>query len=139
MGYRSLVAMMVYGSPEQVDIVDNLLLQKLNPEYDRDMFENKKQVKDQERIRDDEKIPERMILWTFDDIKWYSEMQAYQEFVRALVEQMTEEDTSSRLAYEFVRVGENTDDTEEEYSSNAEYLLYVTRRIEIPDNFTWKE
>jgi len=144
MGYRSCVALMVYGEPEQVDMVDNLLLQKLNPEYEREMFERQKQVVDEEVGWDDSKpkYKQRTILWTFDDIKWYSELQAYQSDIFEWVSQIDSErkdDSGLTLCCEFVRIGEENTDVEEEYSDHADYRLCVSRSISMPNNFKWKE
>ena len=143
MGYRSCVAMMVYGDPEQVDMVDNLLLQRLNPEYDREMFERVKQVRDEDvGYGDAPKLKQRTIMWTFDDIKWYSEMQAYQSMVFAWVDEIEsnreDDDARLHLCYEFVRVGEESNDIEEERSLDSDYRIYTSRKIEIPDNFEWR-
>lgn len=137
MGYRSYVAMMVYGDPHSVDMVDNLLLQKLDPEYDRGMFESAKQTRDEDVERKGVKVVERSILWTFGDIKWYTEMQNYQDFVRSLVEQMTDGENGAILAFEFVRIGENHDDVEEERVQD-DYRIGVIRDIALPANFEWR-
>jgi hypothetical protein len=143
MGYRSAVALMVYGEPEQVDMVDNLLLQKLNPEYDRDMFERQKQVIDEEVGWDDSKPKhkQRTLLWTFDDIKWYSELQGYQSDIFEWVSQIEserEDDSGLALCCEFVRIGEDNTDNEEEYSDNADYRICINRSIALPNNLTWR-
>lgn len=143
MGYRSCVAMMVYGDPEQVDMVDAMLLQKLDPEYDRALFERVKQVVDEEvGYGDAPKLKQRTILWTFDDIKWYSELQTYQSDVFAWVEQINsgrlDKDERLMLCYEFVRVGEENTDVEEERSMDSDYRIYTRRNIDIPNNFEWR-
>ena len=91
MGYRSCVALTVYGTPEKVDMVDAMLLQTLSPEYDQGMFEATKQVQDYED-------GERCILWTFDDIKWYSEFDKYKDDVLNWVNQMVDAEPVRKVA-----------------------------------------
>ena len=134
MGYISCAAIALYGTKEKVELVDNLLLQRLTPEYDRDLFERLKQVVDTDE--------ERMIVWTFDDIKWYADMDAYKDMLFTWVEEINDatpdHEKNFRLAVDFVRVGESAEDNEEQFSSDSEYALSITRRIELPDNFTWR-
>lgn len=134
MGYRSCVALMLYGTPEKVDIVEAMLVQKLNPEYDRALFERVKQMRDEKG--------ERTILWTFDDIKWYSELDSYKDDLFRWVDDINEAEPDHerdyKLAVEFVRVGEEYEDNEVAYSNYADNALEITRNIEIPDNFEWR-
>ena len=134
MGYRSCVALMLYGTPDKVDMVEAMLLQKLNPEYDRALFERVKQMRDEEG--------KRTILWTFDDIKWYSELDSYKDAMFSWVHDINEAEPDHErtytLAVEFVRVGEEYEDNELAYSNFAVNALEITRKIEIPDNFEWR-
>ena len=134
MGYRSCVALMLYGTPDKVDMVEAMLLQKLNPEYDRALFERVKQMCDEKG--------ERTILWTFDDIKWYSELDSYKDAMFSWVHDINEAEPDHerdyKLAVEFVRVGEEYEDNEVAYSIYADNALEITRNIEIPDNFEWR-
>ena len=134
MGYRSCVALLLYGTPDKVDMVDNMLIQRLDPEYDRALFERVKQVRDEEG--------ERTILWTFDDIKWYSGLDSYKDdmfrWVDDINEAVPEQERNFKLAVEFVRVGEEYEDNEVAYSIYADNALEITRNIEIPNNFEWR-
>ena len=134
MGYRSCVALMLYGTPDKVDMVEAMLVQKLNPEYDRALFERVKQMRDEEG--------ERTILWTFDDIKWYSELDSYKDdmfrWVDDINEAVPDQERNFKLAVEFVRVGEEYEDNEVAYSIYADNALCISRKIEIPDNFEWR-
>lgn len=134
MGYRSCVALMLYGTPEKVDMVEAMLVQRLDPEYDRALFERLKQVRDEEG--------ERTILWTFDDIKWYSELDSYKDdlfrWVDDINEAVPDHERDYKLAVEFVRVGEEYEDNEVAYSIYADNALEISRKIEIPDNFEWR-
>ena len=134
MGYRSCVALLLYGTPEKVDMVEAMLVQKLNPEYDRALFERVKQMRDEEG--------KRTILWTFDDIKWYSELDSYKDELFRWVDDINEaepdHERNFKLAVEFVRVGEEYEDNEVAYSNYADNALEISRGIEIPDNFEWR-
>ena len=134
MGYRSCVALLLYGTPDKVDMVDNMLIQRLDPEYDRALFERVKQVRDEEG--------KRTILWTFDDIKWYSGLDSYKDdmfrWVDDINEAVPEQERNFKLAVEFVRVGEEYEDNEVAYSIYADNALEITRNIEIPNNFEWR-
>ena len=64
--------------------------------------------------------------------KWYPnypEVIAFNEFVAKFVE--VADDENVKWAYEFARVGEQTDDIEEDQSMYADGLVYVSRSIEI--------
>ena len=142
MGYRSCVALMLYGTPDKVDMVEAMLLQKLNPEYDRALFERVKQMRDEEVDHGKSKATQRTILWTFDDIKWYSELDSYKDdlfrWVDDINEALPDHERDYKLAVEFVRVGEEYEDNEVAYSIYADNALEITRNIEIPDNFEWR-
>lgn len=134
MGYRSCVALLLYGTPDKVDMVDNMLIQRLDPEYDRALFERVKQMRDEEG--------ERTILWTFNDIKWYSELDSYKDDLFRWVDDINEaepdHERNFKLAVEFVRIGEEHEDNEVAYSIYADNALDISRRIEIPNNFEWR-
>ena len=134
MGYRSCVALMLYGTPDKVDMVDNMLIQRLDPEYDRALFERLKQMRDEEG--------KRTILWTFDDIKWYSGLDSYKDdmfrWVDDINEAVPEQERNFKLAVEFVRIGEEHEDNEVAYSIYADNALDISRKIEIPNNFEWR-
>jgi hypothetical protein len=125
---------MLYGTPDKVDMVEAMLVQRLDPEYDRALFERLKQVRDEKG--------ERTILWTFDDIKWYSELDSYKDdmfrWVDDINEALPDHERDYKLAVEFVRVGEEYEDNEVAYSNYADNALCISRKIEIPDNFEWR-
>ena len=142
MGYRSCVALMLYGTPDKVDMVEAMLVQKLNPEYDRALFERVKQMRDEEVEHGKSKATQRTILWTFDDIKWYSELDSYKDdmfrWVDDINEAVPDQERNFKLAVEFVRIGEEHEDNEVAYSIYADNALDISRTIEIPDNFEWR-
>jgi hypothetical protein len=72
------------------------------------------------------------IVLRLDDYKWYDsypEVQAFNEFE----ERFTSMDKchDGTWAFEFARIGEETDDIEERSSNHADYILRVVRHIEI--------
>ena len=76
--------------------------------------------------------------FTADNVKWYESYPEIQEFT-AFAEKFVEFAESKEnmpekqlgWAYEFVRLGEETEDTEEERSNNADGILSVIREIEL--------
>lgn len=134
MGYRSDVVLLLYGTPAKVDMVDTLLLQKLDPEYDREMFESCKQVVDTDG--------ERMIMWGFRNVKWYDKADYYKEclfdWVQEINDAAPDHEKDFKLALDFARAGENFDDNEEQQSDDTEYRAYIVRSIEVPDEFQLK-
>jgi len=73
-----------------------------------------------------------------DDVKWYVSydfVREFNDFAHAFVgfAESKEGADAKQLswAYEFVRLGEEANDIEEERSDNADYILHVTRDIEL--------
>jgi hypothetical protein len=73
-----------------------------------------------------------------DNIKWYESytfVQEFNEFAHAFVAfaESKEGADAKQLnwAYEFVRLGEDTSDIEEERSDNADFILSVRREVEL--------
>ncbi len=63
--------------------------------------------------------------------KWYSgypEVQAYDKFVEQYIE-LLEGDVGLPWVYEFIRVGEDTEDIETQSEGGADYVLQVRREI----------
>lgn len=139
MGYRSEVVIALYGTPDKVDLVDNMLLQKLDPEYDRAVFERVKQVKDEIL----ESGVRRVVLWTFSWIKWYDKADDYKralfEWVEQIMGEQPDHERSYTLAVDFIRIGEDFSDSEVEYSDHSDMLLTVARKIDLPNNFNWRD
>lgn len=134
MGYRSDVAVLLYGTPAKVDMVDAMLLQKLDPEYDRDLWERAKRIVDTDS--------ERMIFWGFLDIKWYDKCDYYKEclfdWVQEINDAAPDHEKNFKLAVEFARTGENLEDNETQFSDDSDCHVYITRSINIPDEFELK-
>jgi len=70
-----------------------------------------------------------------DDVKWYESytfVQEFNEFVYKFLKLLAENERARPTwAYEFVRLGEEANDIEEERSDNADCILHVTRDIEL--------
>ena len=70
-----------------------------------------------------------------DNIKWYEsypEIQEFNEFVYKFLKLLAEDERARPTwAYEFVRLGEEANDIEEERSDNADFILSVRREIEL--------
>ena len=70
-----------------------------------------------------------------DNVKWYEsypEIREFNEFVVKFNQLLTENERARPTwAYEFVRIGEETEDIEEERSENADFILSVRREIEL--------
>ena len=67
-----------------------------------------------------------------DDYKWYEsypEVEAFNEFEGRFTNMDKCQDGT--WAFEFARIGEETDDIEERSSNHADYILRVVRHIEI--------
>lgn len=68
--------------------------------------------------------------------KWYDsypEVIAFNRFVSnflELAEADSDEAKERRWAYEFVRIGEESDDVEETYSDHSHYLIRISRAID---------
>ena len=82
-------------------------------------------------------VGERGYLFQDNNVKWYDswpEVQAFNRFVSNFLELADEDSDEAReraWAYEFVRIGEDSDDLEETYSDGAEYVLSVIRDVEV--------
>jgi len=66
------------------------------------------------------------------DVKWYDsypEVQAFNSFLSKFQE--IGDNDELKWAYEFTRIGEQTDDIEEDQSMFADGFLYVSRSIEM--------
>jgi hypothetical protein len=122
MGYRSEITAVFY-----TNIKDEWPLLKLFVEenFPKDLNNDLRAECEEPRRR-----------WGFvfrvDDYKWYEiypEVQAFEEFEDKF--SGMEKCVDGTWAFEFARIGEETDDIEERSSNHADYILRVARRIEI--------
>lgn len=146
MGYRSDVAIAIYG-PEGA-MVPLIAAERLKPdgvfkidgEYIRSYpFEVQRGV---------ERIKYHMLHAEFTGVKWYEgypDVQAWKK----LLSDIADDPDATGLAYEFVRIGEDTDDVETGYAGDVEFYLNVSRaisfdlpdtiRFDLPENTTSSE
>ena len=64
------------------------------------------------------------------DVKWYESYSEIREF-NEFAEKFISFGKDTNWSYEFVRIGEETEDIEEERSENADFILCVRREIEL--------
>ena len=70
-----------------------------------------------------------------DNVKWYESytfVKEFNEFVVKFNQLLTENERARPTwAFEFVRLGEDTSDIEEERSDNADFILSVSREVQL--------
>ena len=77
---------------------------------------------------------ERAYVFKLDNVKWYDsypEVKAFQRFVSNFLEFTKGSDDSTQWAYEFLRVGEDSNDIQEMYSEGAEHILSLSWHVEV--------
>lgn len=70
-------------------------------------------------------------VFSLEDVKWYDsypDVQAYNKFVEQYTE-LVEGETELPWVYEFIRIGEDTEDIETASAGDAGYVLQVKRSI----------
>jgi len=119
MGYRSDVTALIYGdglNQEKYDLLKTLMNTAFKAVYTE--FESNAEWHDHKRALE----------FRMEGVKWYDSYPDVQNFMRMLeiIGDM------SGLNYEFVRVGEETDDIEQtQDGEDLRYALSVTRSIEV--------
>lgn len=124
MGYRSDITAVFYCKPDQWPAM-KLFIDENFPDNTADL------IKDED-LHEFTGRYVRGYKFKVEGWKWYPnypEVIAFNEFVAKFIE--VADDENVQWAYEFVRLGENTDDIEENYSLYADYILSVSRSIEI--------
>lgn len=121
MGYRSEVAIKVYGEAENMVAFKKAYDEALDklPEVEQGYIDDL--MRDNERNGFDDNV------FTFhaDYIKWYDEYPNVQFFI-GLLDLVDELGVNS----EFIRVGEDYDDIETDYQGDCEYMLGIKRMID---------
>lgn len=74
-------------------------------------------------------------VFSCEDVRWYDgypDVQAYKKFVAQYTELVENAEDGHELpwVYEFIRIGEDTEDIETEGAGNCDYVLQVKRSIE---------
>ena len=72
-------------------------------------------------------------VFSAEDVKWYPnyiDVAAFDKFVAAYRDLISSGEDSFPWVYEFIRIGEDTEDIELDSEGNCSYLLTVSRSIE---------
>jgi len=67
-----------------------------------------------------------------DDVKWYEtypDVQCHEALINLVNEWDEDTDNHANIAFQFVRIGEETDDIEDRRSGSADNWIYVERSI----------
>jgi len=119
MGYRSQVAVVIYGdgrSQESYDLLKTLMNTTFKEAYTA--FDGCAEWHDGKRVLE----------FKMEDVKWYD---SYPD-VRNFMQMLDDIGDMSGLNYEFLRVGEESEDIETtSEGSYPEYILSVTRSIQV--------
>lgn len=136
MGYRSCVAILMYGEKRECEMVVDLFLHSGEiAQEDKDFFEAHKQ--------ESNAGTQHFVFWSFDNVKWYDQADDAKNKLFKLVCQI--EDANDRgdpadrtsLAIEFVRFGEDDNDNERENTERSAFMLEIRRHISHPKFFEW--
>jgi hypothetical protein len=140
MGYRSDVAIKIYGNKEKVqkvkDFADAELI-KLDDEqqgYVNDLINQSEEYLDRSLWEDDE--DEASFFFFAQWIKWYDGYPAVEYFNAIFkkaeeISKADEDDEDSILYGEFVRIGEDSADNEEDrFNTNGDDQVTIRRSIE---------
>lgn len=120
MGYRSEVAIMIYGTAEEMAVV-KAVYDRLYSALDAET----KETVDYVMGDDNNGFSEEGFRFHAEDIKWYDGY-AHIEFFK----EFFNEGDDSGASCEFIRIGEEYDDIETDYiGDDNEYRLAVTRLI----------
>jgi len=114
MGYRSDVKILFYPDTQEDFHVFKLWLDERLPGEPYEVYSGK------------------YVLFEFNDVKWYTSYPDVAKFREAINECYTlfDGDEGRPLVHhEFVRIGEESDDIEQEYSPDCSYWLQVHREI----------
>jgi hypothetical protein len=119
MGYRSQVAVVIYGDhrdPKKYELLKTLMNTAFKDVYTE--FEANATWHDSKGVLE----------FAMEDVKWYD---SYSDVI-AFNAMLVDIDKIEGFNYEFVRIGENADDIDEQYGgNNCEHTLSVTRKIEV--------
>lgn len=137
MGYRSDVAILMYGDARDCEMVCNLFEQSAfkgeSADDDRKWFSQSRQ--------DAEHNGMHYVKWEFNDVKWYNDCDDFKITLFNLVEELVDNQVDLdpprkyNLAIEFVRIGEEDTDVECDRSDNHDFLVTVQRALDYPDIF----
>ena len=119
MGYRSQVAVVIYGDDrdaEKYALLKTLMNTTFKDVYTE--FEANAEWHDGKRVLE----------FAMEDVKWYDGYGDVQKFM----DMLDQIDKIEGFNYEFVRIGEDANDIDEQYGgNNCEHTLSVTRSIQV--------
>jgi len=119
MGYRSDVKALVYPLGGEHNLLHYDKLKLLMNTTFKDVFDS---LVDNFFWNDTHRVLE----FTATSIKWYDSYPEVAKFVKFL-----EDVRELEYEYEFIRIGEDTDDIEDDSTGDAQGFLYVSRSIEV--------
>ena len=119
MGYRSDVKALVYPLGGEHNLLHYDKLKLLMNTTFKDVFDS---LADNFYWNDTHRVLE----FTATSIKWYDSYPEVATFVKFL-----EDVRDLEYEYEFIRIGEDTDDIEDDSTGDAQGFLYVSRSIEV--------
>jgi hypothetical protein len=120
MGYRSDVKALIYPANSDKNLLEYDKLKLLFNTTFKDVFE----AWGEDYFSWDDK--HRVLKFNADSVKWYD---SYPE-VKLLVK-FLEDVRDLEYEYEFIRIGEEDDDTETDSTGDSEGFMYVQRTIEV--------
>ena len=136
MGYRSAVAILMYGEKRECQMVLDLFNQTPTHDEDKAFFNQHKQ--------EATSGSRHLVFWSFDNVKWFSEFDTIKDHLFNFVNQIEHAnsvgDPADRndLAIEFVRIGEDPNDNEREATERNVDWLDIKRVIGYPEElFDW--
>ena len=119
MGYRSQVAVVIYGDdrdPEKYALLKTLMNTTFKEAYPE--FESNAEWHDDKRVLE----------FAMEDVKWYD---SYSD-VRKFMQMLNDLGDIEGFNYEFIRLGEDANDVDEQYGGNdCDHILRVSRSIEV--------
>lgn len=119
MGYRSQVAVVIYGDSrdaEKYALLKTLMNTTFKEAYTE--FDGNAEWHDDKHVLE----------FAMEDVKWYDGYGDVQKFMKMLEDIVDIEGFN----YEFIRIGEDANDVEEQYGGNdCEHILRVSRAIEV--------
>jgi hypothetical protein len=120
MGYRSDVKALIYPVSGETNLLEYEKLKTLMNTTFKDVFD----AWDDEYFKWNDE--HRVLEFSADSIKWYDGYPDVARFTRFLSEVQELE-----YEYEFIRLGEDMDDVEDDSTGDSEGYLYVSRSIEV--------
>ena len=120
MGYRSDVKALIYPQGGDQNLLEYDKLKLLFNTTFKDVFE----AWGKDYFEWDDK--HRVLIFNADSVKWYDSYPEVQKFVQFLTDV-----AGLDYQYEFLRLGEEDDDIEDDRTGDAEGYMYINRSIEV--------